>query len=379
MVRDCPRGASQTYGQTAPAWWTGPTTGGPTQQPYGTAAWPSGKPKIWCPYHGREVAHRPEECILRHGGKGAAQGRPYTAPIPMTPQRQPPSTHTAGMTFEEQIRKVVAEALPQYAEQISRETVQWGVRIVFERKATETDAKAVREAAPYIKGHTLMGEAIILEVRSAEEKELLMKLLDGAMDNDRPIQVTEWGKQGGGENKPAATPLRFGEPRVKLRPEAPMETDDGQGQSSGAGSTQPSQNLFEAQDNTRMRAVEADIAVLQGHVSRLDHKIDALGDKIDAGLRPPPILAANRPPRMTAPDVATGRTVWMVLRRKPFDEWMAYTVQVLASDGKAFRGMASTPEGTPLPDMCPESDVSCAFEREADARDTMADLIRPRK
>ena len=206
-----------------------------------------------------------------------------------------------------------------------------------------------------------------------------MKLLDGAMDNDRPIQVTEWGKQGGGENKPAATPLRFGEPRVKLRPEAPMETDDGQGQSSGAGSTQPSQNLFEAQDNTRMRAVEADIAVLQGHVSRLDHKIDALGDKIDAGLRPPPILAANRPPRMTAPDVATGRTVWMVLRRKPFDEWMAYTVQVLASDGKAFRGMASTPEGTPLPDMCPESDVSCAFEREADARDTMADLIRPRK
>ena len=81
----------------------------PTKTPTGsssstksTGTWPDGRPKYFCLYHKKEVAHHPDECKFK--GQSSNSHRSSTA--------------------VEQVTDVLIRALPQFKESVIKATVR---------------------------------------------------------------------------------------------------------------------------------------------------------------------------------------------------------------------------------------------------------------
>ena len=104
--------------------------------------WPTGGPRIWCPYHdkeGRWVGHEPHECRNAPRSSAGPTGR---SPA----QHNAPSASNINIQVE--LRDLLASIFPEKAKALQKQNMANGISLVFNRDVTDSDEKRVTKNIP---------------------------------------------------------------------------------------------------------------------------------------------------------------------------------------------------------------------------------------
>ena len=309
-----------------------------------TGTWPDGRPKYYCPYHKKEVAHHPDECKF----KG-----------------QPSHSHRSSTTVE-QVTDVLIRALPQFKESVIKATVPSGVEVIFRRDTTHDDVKKLQAALPEVRIAYPVDTRIIVACSCPTTRQAIQDQLKNAVDAGKPIQTKQF------TNATSTTgPLDFSRPTTpgivfgaapaaaaqqNTQPTTPISPPPLEGDVPMAPSMDDSVR-------TEFNRIDGEIAGIRNDISGLNSKIDGFGSQLAEAMKKP-VLAAQRPKDASCPDVVPQSYVWTVTRRSTFEKWQPLKTMVTAVADGTFRGLAWSAEGIPLTDWTIEAPFQCAMSED---------------
>ena len=147
--------------------------------------------------------------------------------------------------------------------------IEKGIILTFERPTTEDDVKSLRSAAPGMGLIYNLGNTIILETRSDEERTTMEKRLKGAEDKGKPITVRRYDAK-----PPTSTgPIKFGAPSagpIQFTPAPAAPPPTAPSTTTSAGDTASAMAVDPAP--ATQRAVYTPI--VDGKVNRLEVRMD---------------------------------------------------------------------------------------------------------
>ena len=147
--------------------------------------WPTGGPRIWCPYHdkeGRWVGHEPHECRNAPRSSAGSTGR---SPA----QHNAPSASNINVQVE--LRDLLASIFPEKAEALQKQNTANGISLVFNRDVTDSDEKWVTTNIPEaMKIYRQNSRALVFGTASPAAQQAVAKRLGGLKDGKSKVIVT---------------------------------------------------------------------------------------------------------------------------------------------------------------------------------------------
>ena len=303
--------------------------------------WPNGQPKYFCQFHGREVGHSTSACILRNSRPLQQNG--------VVASGTPTSDSLA-----RSIREAVADALPQFANDLLRYNIKFGIRVTLSRKTTEKDASTLKSSLVAAIVVYFQNQEVLLGFNTSDDRDTALQRLKISKDGDKAMSVAAFD----GPKCPSSSllPIILGDPPIDLN----IDSSGKRAAVDSPAPTHPAKRTRPPSPDSRPRNMDVDdtkslddrVTDLETGLGEVRTKVGHIENKIDAAISAKIELKAFAPPdRMNIADVAPGRPLWFSFRRSPIEPWVPTLGTFAFVNGPTFQAVAVDSNSIPIPSI----------------------------